>query len=137
MYWHVYQNNKLCIKQNQNIVPSQNKDNNFQDPTWTILFDVHLLRLVASSSPLLPEWGKHMARSPENNFNLYSFILWYNVSFASKTGLDAGLIYSCIKNLLQDPDSSLILFLTVAKTWLTKANWRDWDLFSILSALLY
>ena len=65
MYWHVYQNNKLCIKQNQNIVPSQNKDNNFQDPTWTILFDVHLLRLVASSSPLLPEWGKHMARNPE------------------------------------------------------------------------
>ena len=104
--------------------------------TWTSRFDVHFLRLTASSSPLLPEWGKHMARNPETFLTSTHILPLHSLLFDPKSLKreekgGGGKLRTCNK-IKTHPFSQLH-----AKTWPTKANWRNWDLFSLSSPLLY
>ena len=96
----------------------------------------------SSPSPPLPEWGKHMARSPET-FSELTFSLLFSVPLPTSCGVVARYSFENInwKELGLGPAtmSRLILKLcsTVQQSRPIEADWADWDLFPFSSKLLY
>ena len=88
----------------------------------------------SSPSPPLPEWGKHMARSPET-FSELTFFLIFSVplptSYGNVSCKELGLGPATISRLI------LKLCSTVQQSRPIEADWADWDLFPFSSKLLY
>ena len=112
-----------------------------------VTFRLPLVEIVTSASssspsPPLPEWGKHMARSPET-FSELTFSLLFSVPLPTSCGVVARYSFENInwKELGLGPAtmSRLILKLcsTVQQTRSIEADWADWDLFPFSSNLLY